>query len=230
MAVQVHGMVLGEGRVDDQVHPLVLVGEMDDALLGCPGVVVVGHMHQRRIIPFGVEGGLVHGPQQGVRGDLDCDLFTCTVGKIVRGIDGYVRDEVRGGLIGTGVSISPGRGRGVCRGRVVITDDALDIVQGIRLGAGLLGDCAQPKVPAVQLFSRNNDIVALAHADTQLCGVVGVNGDKIRRNHFHGVVINHEAEMVVSCRVDETNAVSGTCIKGCLETRTVVAISVCPID
>ena len=166
MPVQMHGMVLSEGRVDDHVDPLVPVGEMDDALLGRPGVVVVCHMHQGGIIPLGVEGGLVHGPQQSVLSDLNRNLLSRTVGETVRGIDGYVGDEIRGGLVGTRIGVAPGRGSRVCCGRVVIAYDALDVVQGIRLGAGLLGDGAKPKVPAVQLLSRDDNIVTLAHPDT----------------------------------------------------------------
>lgn len=166
MPVQMHGMVLSEGRVDDHVDPLVPVGEMDDALLGRPGVVVVCHMHQGGIIPLGVEGGLVHGPQQSVLSDLNRNLLSRTVGETVRGIDGYVGDEIRGGLVGTRIGVAPGRGRRVCCGRVVIAYDALDVVQGIRLGAGLLGDGAKPEVPAVQLLSRDDNIVTLAHPDT----------------------------------------------------------------
>lgn len=231
VAVEMDRVGLGKVGVDDEVHPLV-GAQLPDVLLVAPGRVALLDGHDGGVVPLGDEGHIVHGPLDAGT-DAKTGLLVVLVGHGAD-LESKVRHQVRGILIVARVLEIVGGGGGVVGGRAVVANNAQDVVDIVVVRAGLLRNGAHPEVSS-RLGSSDNDVVSLAHANADIGSVEGNDGDEIVGNNFHGVVVNGEAEVRVSSRVHETNAVALARLEGGLESRAndsaiVLGPGVCAVD
>lgn len=235
VTVKVDGVRDGQSGLDDEVDPLVCLGELDNSIIGLPAGGAVDDLEERRVGPVDEHGGAVEVPLEETSGVLadGGGLEVVPVGVIDR--LGEVGDEVVG-LIVARVGVVVGRGGGGADGAGV-GDDTLDVVGAVVVRAGSLGDGAHPEVVGgVGLVGSDDDVVALAHAHVEDGGGVGRDGDKVGSDDSHGVVVNHELPVGVDGSVDESHAVGGTGGPGHVEAGTglggvaVIAVDVGAVD
>ncbi|TKW55332.1 hypothetical protein CTA1_12764 [Colletotrichum tanaceti] len=208
VAVQVDGVRDGEGGLDDEVDPLVGLVELDDGLLLLPGLVAVDDGLEGRVAPVDEHAGAVEVPleEAGLVLADGAGLELVPVG----GRDGlgHVGDEVVRLVVAAVLVEVAGGGRDVDGAGV--GDDAPDVVDSGVVGAGRLGDGADPEgVGGGGLVGVDDDVVALAHGDVEHGGLVGDDGDEVGGDDLHGVVVDGELPVGVDGGVDEPQAVGG---------------------
>lgn len=215
MAVKVQRVRGAQAGLDDPVDPLVGVGQLVHVLLGGPRVVVLVDLQQRGVVPLVDEGGVAHGPVEAARGGGHGDGEVGRDVGQVGGVDLDVGHQVClvDALVDCRVVIC--LGGGVCRGRAIVADDALDVAWVVVVGAGCLSNGAQPVVVRCGVGSHD-DVVPLANGNVHDIGSVRVDRNEVAGDDFHGVVVNGEFEMSVGSHVDQADAVSSSSSEDCL--------------
>lgn len=163
MPVQVNRMRNRHLRINHKHGPLVrLIQPHHPARIRKLGIVFP-HLHQARVAPLHYHGRAVHVPPVEVVGVL-AQRHGLKQRRARRRVLGHPRHEVRQRLVDALVGVVVARGRGLRGGGGGgVAHDAFDVVGAGVVGAGGLGDGAQPEVGGGgALVGGDDDVVALA--------------------------------------------------------------------
>lgn len=178
----------------------------DDVVVGREVRLAVHHSGEGRVLPVNLQTAAVEGPLEPVAASGKVQALGSD---FVDGADihSQVRNEIRYGLVSTGLSLGDGAGGGgVGSAGAIVANDTGDTIGVGVVAAGGVPLCAQPVVARVSV-GLDNDIVTLAHANSDGIGGVGGESNKIVTNDGEVVAVNGELEVAIGSGVDNSDAV-----------------------
>ena len=209
MAVEMDGVGKRHWGLDDDVHPLLELGDLDGEVAGVAGDRVVPvDAAEGGVAPLGLEGVAVESPfvEVGRGGDFADEDVLVDFGGLRAGVHGDDGDELFVGFVDAFVFVLAAYGVWGA-GEAVVVHDAFDVARVVELGAGLLVVGAHPVV-AWFLIGFDEDVVALADVDVEDVGLVGHDGDKVGGDDGELVAIDVELEGRLDGSVDDADQMS----------------------
>lgn len=178
----------------------------DDVVVGREVGLAVHHAGKGRVLPVNLQTAAVEGPlEPGATGGKVQALGSDFVDSA--DIQSQVRNQIRHGLVSTGLGLGDGAGGGGVgsAGAIVANNTGNTIGVGV-VAAGGVPLCAQPVVAGGSV-GLDNDIVTLTHANLNGIGGVGDESNKIVTNDGEVVAVNGELEVAIGSGVDNSDAV-----------------------